>query len=158
MPHRAPVWMSEVIRKVLLSRMSDRMDGVAIMISKAAIRPGLSLRSSSTCEMTATMLDDKLGADLLLLVGREGVDDAVDRAGRAGGVQRGEDQVAGLGRRDGGLHRLEVAHFADQDHVRVLAQAAAQRLGEGRHVDADLALGDRRSSCARGSTRSGPRS
>ena len=36
----------------------------------------------------------QLRADLLLLVGGEDVDDAVDRALGAGGVQRAEDDVA----------------------------------------------------------------
>ena len=72
----------------------------------------------------------KLGADLLLLVGGKDVDDAVDRPLGAGGVQRAEHQVAGFGRGDGRLDRLQVAHFADQNHVRVLAQGAAEGLGE----------------------------
>ena len=56
MPNLAPVWMSELIWKVLLSRMRERMEGVLIMISKAATRPlpFLSARGSNTWEMTAT--------------------------------------------------------------------------------------------------------
>ena len=42
--------------------------------------------------------DRELHADLVLLVGREDVDDAVDRLRRVLRVQRGEDEVAGLGR------------------------------------------------------------
>ena len=72
------------------------------------------------------------------------VDDAVDRAGGAGGVQRAEHDVARFGRGDGRFDRFQVAHFADEDHVRVLPQRAANRFGERRHVDADLALVDRR--------------
>ena len=45
----------------------------------------------------------QLHANLFLLIGRERVDDAVDRRGRAGGVQRAEHQVAGFGGGDGGL-------------------------------------------------------
>ena len=67
------------------------------------------------------------------LVGKA-FDDAVNRLGRAGGVQGAEDQVARFGGGDGRLHRLQVAHLADQDHVRVLAQRAAQGLGEVRDV------------------------
>ena len=37
---------------------------------------------------------------------------------------------------------LGVAELADQDHVRVLAQHAAQRLAEARGVETDLALVD----------------
>ena len=57
-------------------------------------------------------------------------------------MQRAEDQVAGLGGRDGRGDRLLVAHLADEDHVGVLAQGAPQALGEGRDVDADLTLVD----------------
>ena len=60
-----------------------------------------------------------------------------------GGVQRAEDDVAGFGRGDGRFDRLQVAHFAHEDDVGVLPQGAADGLGEGRHVDADLALVDR---------------
>ena len=63
---------------------------------------------------------------------------------RAVGVQRAEHHVARFGGGDGRFDRFQVAHFADQDHVRVLPQGAADRLGEARHIDADLALVDRR--------------
>src|ERR1017187_6981877 len=53
MPHFEPVWMSDWMRNVLLSRMSAAMDGVLIMISNAATRPGLSMRGMSNCEITA---------------------------------------------------------------------------------------------------------
>ena len=86
----------------------------------------------------------ELGPHLLLLVRRERVDDTVDRLRRARRVQRAEDEVARLGRGDRGSDRLEVAHFADEDHVRVLSQRAADRLREARHVVPDLALGDER--------------
>ena len=62
-------------------------------------------------------------------VGKD-VDDAVDRALGAGGVQRAEHDVARFGRGDGRLDRLQVAHFADEDHVGVLPQGAANRFGE----------------------------
>ena len=69
----------------------------------------------------------ELDAHLVLLLGREDVDDAVDRLRRALGVQRREDEVAGLGRGQRGRDRLEVAHLADEDHVGVLAQRGAER-------------------------------
>ena len=40
--------------------------------------------------------------------------------------------MAGLRGREGGLRRLAVAQLADEDHVRVLAERAAQRLAEER--------------------------
>jgi hypothetical protein len=52
--------------------------------------------------------------------------------------------VTGLGRPDRRLDRLQVPHLAHEDHVRVLAQHAAERLGEAGHVHADLALVDDR--------------
>ena len=72
----------------------------------------------------------ELHPHLVLLRGREDVDDAVDRARRALRVQRREDEVAGLGRGQRGRDRLEVAHLAEEDHVGVLAERAAQRVGE----------------------------
>ena len=53
MPYLDPVWMSDWIRNVLLSRISAAMDGVFTMISNAATRPGLSMRGISSCEITA---------------------------------------------------------------------------------------------------------
>ena len=59
----------------------------------------------------------------------------------------------------GGRHRhgdgLGVAHFADQDHVGILAHRRAHALGEGRQVRAQLALDDLARSCCDGRTRSG---
>ena len=87
--------------------------------------------------------DDRRGelrAHLLLLVRREGVDDAVHRALGARGVERAKHHVARLGRRDRRLDRFEIAKLAHEDHVGVLPQRAAEGLGEARHVVADLAL------------------
>ena len=74
--------------------------------------------------------DRELGAHLGLLLGREDVDDPVDRLGGRLGVQGGEDEVAGLGRGQRRGDRLQVAHLADEDHVGVLSQGGAQ--GRGR--------------------------
>ena len=86
--------------------------------------------------------DRELRADLALLVGREDVDDAVDRLRRVLRVQRGEDEVAGLGRGQRGADRLQVAHLADEDHVGVLAQRGLEAEREGLRVGAQLALVD----------------
>ena len=88
--------------------------------------------------------DRELGSDLPLLLGREDVDDPVDRLGGRLGVQRGEDEVAGLGRGQRRGDRLQVAHLADQDHVGVLPQGRLQPEGEVDRVGADLALVDDR--------------
>ena len=57
-------------------------------------------------------------------------------------VQRAEHEVAGLGGGQRGADRLEVAHLADEDHVRVLAERGAEGLAEAGGVHPDLALVD----------------
>ena len=84
----------------------------------------------------------ELHPHLRLLLGGEDVDDAVDRAGRALRVQRPEDEVTGLGGGQRGRDGLEVSHLAEEDHVRVLTERSAERVGESRRVLADLALVD----------------
>ncbi len=78
----------------------------------------------------------------LLFRRREHVDDAVDGLRRRRGVQRAEHQVTGFGAGERQADRLQIAHLAHQDHVRVLAQRAAQRVRERQGVRADLALVD----------------
>ena len=58
------------------------------------------------------------------------------------GVQRGEDKVARFRGGDGHLHRLQVAHFTDEDHVRVFAESGAQGVLELLGVLPDFALID----------------
>jgi hypothetical protein len=77
-------------------------------------------------------------------VGREEVDDAVDRLHGVDGVEGREHEVAGLGRAQRGGDRLLVAHLADEDDVGVLAHRRAHGATEGLGVDADLPLLDRR--------------
>jgi hypothetical protein len=60
------------------------------------------------------------------------------------GMQRGKHQVARLRCADGSLDRFKVAHFTDEDHVRVGTQGAAQRFGETGDVHAHFALIDDR--------------
>ena len=143
MPCLWPVWIADVMRKVLFSRIRLAMAGVDHQHFVGRHPAAADLRQQRLRQHA----DDRHGqlrADLLLLAGGKDVDDAVDRALGAGGVQRGEDDVAGFGRRDRRLDRLQVAHFADQDHVRVLPQGAANGLGEAGHVDAQFPLVDRR--------------
>ncbi|VFT30633.1 Uncharacterised protein [Pseudomonas aeruginosa] len=61
--------------------------------------------------------------------------------GGAVGVQGGHHHMPGLRRLDGDLGGLQVADLADHDHIRVLAQEGAQRLGEVHalaRIDVDL--------------------
>ena len=57
-------------------------------------------------------------------------------------MQGREHQVAGVGRAHGGGEADRVAHFADHDDVRVLAQDVLEGVMEGEGVQADLALLD----------------
>src|SRR6266487_1665825 len=84
----------------------------------------------------------ELRAHLRLLVRREHVDDTVDRLGGRVGVQRRKRQVAGLGDRQRRLNRLEIAHFADQHDVGVLAQRVLERGLEAVGIGPHLALVD----------------
>ena len=77
------------------------------------------------------------------MVGREGVDDAVDRALGARGVERAKHHVARFSGGDRRFDRLQVTKLADEDDVGVLSQRAAEGLREARHVGADLPLVDR---------------
>ena len=82
----------------------------------------------------------QLRADLRLLVRREDIDDAVDGLRGGVGVQGREREVARLGDAQGRLDGLEVAHLADQDDVRILAQGGAQRQTEALRVAVHFAL------------------
>jgi hypothetical protein len=104
-------------------------------------------------------LEDRreLEAHLLLLVRREHRDDAVDRLGRVEGVQRREHEVAGLGRGERRLDRLEVAHLAHEDDVgswRSAARSALAKVCVSTPISRWFTIERRRGS----GTRSGPRS
>ena len=108
-------------------------------------------RAAATADLGQQRLrqhaDDRrrqLRADLFLLTRGEHVDDAVDRPLRAGGVQRAEHDVPGLGGRDRRFDRLQVAQLTDQDHVWILSQGASQGFGKAGYIDADFPLIDRR--------------
>jgi signal transduction histidine kinase len=83
-------------------------------------------------------------ADLLLLVCREGVDDAVHRLCGGVGVERGEDEQARLGRGQRHADGVEVPHLAHQQAVGVLPDGRLDALGEASHVLPQLALGEDR--------------
>ena len=106
------------------------------------MRPGLSARGTRRSETTACERAGEREAHLGLLVRRIERQHAVDRLRRVRRVQRGEDEVAGVGRLERRVERFEISNFADEDDVRVLAQHAAQRLAERRRVGADFALVD----------------
>src|SRR5271170_7026040 len=84
----------------------------------------------------------ELQTNLFLFGRRKDGDDALNGFRRIQSVQGGQHQVAGFGCENGGRDGFQVAHFADEDDVRVLAQCCAQRGGEGRGVHFHLALID----------------
>ena len=55
-------------------------------------------------------------------------------------MDRRHHQMAGLGSVERQAHRLRIAHFADHQHVRVLAQRVQQGLLKAGCVATDLAL------------------
>ncbi len=57
-------------------------------------------------------------------------------------MQRCKNHVPGFRRLDGRVNRGQVAHFTDEDDVRVHTQGPAKGLGKVRHVHADFALID----------------
>ena len=84
----------------------------------------------------------KLGANLRLLVRGEYVDNAVDGGRRRVGMQCPKGKVAGFGNTQRRFDGLEVAHFADQYHVRVFTKSGAQRVGKALGVGVQFALVD----------------
>ena len=72
----------------------------------------------------------QLRANLRLLVGRKNVDNSVDGRGCRVGVQRAESQVAGFSDTQRRLDGFQVAHFADQHHVRIFTEGGAQSVGK----------------------------
>jgi hypothetical protein len=84
------------------------------------------------------------GADLVLLIGGENVNDTIHGLGGALGVQCAKDQVTGAGGGQRQFDGLQVPHFPHQDDVRVFAQGAFEGRRKGTRVDAHLAVVDQR--------------
>ena len=82
-------------------------------------------------------------ANLLLFFRLEHTQNTVDGLARVDRVQRAQDQMAGFRRAQGDLHRLAVAHFADENHLRRLAQRGAQAVGITVKINAQFALVER---------------
>ena len=136
----------EVDQGRVVERVDDRLGrapGVDHDLDDGSTARAVLLADESLGDDAAQRLRER-ATDLLLLVGREEVDDAVDRLLRVDRVQRRHDEVAGLGCGQGGADRLGVAHLADEDDVGVLAHRGAQRDREVGRVVTHLALGDDR--------------
>src|SRR5207244_3876805 len=84
----------------------------------------------------------KSGADFVLLLPRENVNDPVHRLGRAWGVKRAQHQMPRARRHQRQLDGLKVAQLADEDDVWILAQCPAQSGSKRLGMNADLAMID----------------
>src|SRR5262249_28963816 len=81
-------------------------------------------------------------SDDLLVRGGEDADDALDSFRRVNRMQRGQHEMAGFGGSQRDLDRLAVAHLANQDDLRRLAQRGSKGEREGWRVGVELALVD----------------
>ena len=84
----------------------------------------------------------QLEPGLRLLVGREDIDDPLDRLDRVDRAQGGQHELAGLRGGEGEPDRLDVGQLAHDEDVGVLAERVAQPAFERRGVLADLPLVD----------------
>ena len=141
MSKNEPSAIASGIASALSSRISSWMRLFAIITSTAATTAAADARQQPLRD-DALEHAGKDRADCGLLDRREELDQAADRLGRVDGVHRRQHEVAGLGSLERGLGGLAVAQLADQDHVRVLAKRAPERLVERLGVEPDLALVD----------------
>ena len=77
---------------------------------------------------------------LFALFSGQGIDHAINGLDGAGGVQRAEHQVPGLGRRHGHADGVGIAQLADQNDIRVFTHRRAHAFGETGDMSAELAL------------------
>ena len=105
-------------------------------------RPLPSVLGSKALTHDAFEHQRQLGADLRLLVCREDVDDTVDGRGRRIGVQRAKRQVTGFSDTQRRFDSFQIAHFADQHHVRIFTKGSAQGVAEAFRVGVQFALVD----------------
>jgi len=92
------------------------------MISMAAMRPVPASRGYQALRDERAYVQAEIHEQLLTpLFGKE-IDDAIDRLVRAVGMQGGQHQVPGLGELNAVFHGLAIANFADENHIRRLAQ------------------------------------
>ena len=110
------------------------------MISMHMARPFAVRLGQQALAQDAFQHQRQLRPNLGLLVGRKHVDDSVDGRGGRVGVQRAERKVAGFCDAQRRFDGFQIAHFADQHHVRVFTEGGAQRVGKALGVGMQLAL------------------
>ena len=74
--------------------------------------------------------ESELGTHLTLLARRKGVHDPVDRFESRVRVKRRQREMPRLRDGQSGLHRLEIPHLSNEDHIRILAENVLERGGE----------------------------
>ena len=82
----------------------------------------------------------QLHSDLILLVGRERVDNSVDCVYGSGGMHCRKHQVTRFCRGKRGTYTFKVSHFAQNYNVGVLSQYRFKRSGKGRSIVVDFSL------------------
>ncbi len=92
--------------------------------------------------MTASMDSANCARTLRLLGRRKNVDDAVDGLGRARSMQCPKDDVTGFRGGECELNGFKIAHFADQNDIRVFTQRRPQGVGKRMGMRSQLALID----------------
>ena len=142
LPYFLPTWIMPGIWWVLPSRTRLATAVLKIRISSAATRPFLSTRLNRPWATTPFERLGQGGANFVLLFAGKNVNDAVHRLGRALRMQRAEDQMPRAGGGQGQFDRFQIAQFADQNDVRVLAQRPAQGRGKRLGVQAHFAMID----------------
>src|SRR5712692_10141608 len=141
MPYFFPACIADSIWWTLLSRIRARIAGVHTMISAAITRPRPFSFCSSVCVSTPSSTKASWARICdCWCAGKTSMMRLMLSIAEL--VCSGERQVARLGDGQRGRDRLQVAHFADQHDVGVLAQRVLERRGEARRVGPDLALVD----------------
>jgi len=93
---------------------------LAIIISKAATRP-LPRQGQEVWDNIASSACDNCNLICCCCRG-EYVNNPVDGLGSIGGVQSAQDKVTGLSCPDRGTNSIQVTHFADDNHIGIVAQ------------------------------------
>ena len=99
------------------------------MISSKAKRPPPILGHQPLADDPAQGIG-QTGANLLLFFRLKHTQNTIDRLAGIDRVQGAQHQVAGFRGAQGDLHRVAVAHFADQNDLGRLAQGGAQAVGK----------------------------
>ncbi len=122
--------------------------------SMMSCRPPLDARREPLADDVAQRVGETLADEFFLRL-IEQTQDTVDGLAGVDGVQGAQHEVARFGGGHGDFDRLAVAHFADEDDLRRLAQRGAQAVGISVEIRAEFALVERALVVLDGRTRPG---